>query len=142
VALPTQLVAKRSCDAGAGSCSVTVMEVKGIDTRDARALGRTTRRDAEHDCSKTVDVPRCIDRLTAQPPVVIVANCEKGTTSFYGAREFNLSARGKAGELEHAEDPNFWETQMTHRERYAAITWLRLLCPRNSFRWHVRHEPQ
>ena len=154
LALPCIMSANDTCGAaeaagrgtflrcGGWSCSVTVTQLKGIDSEDAWALGRTTRRDAEHDCRNAVGFPRCIAKLMAQPPVVIVANCEEGTTSFFGAQEYKLSSKAKAGELSHAEDPSFWEVEMTHRERYAAITWLLLLCPSNSRRWHVRHEAQ
>lgn len=128
---------------GGWACSLTAVEWHGIDTAEAWALGRTTRRDAEKDCSvrEGREFRACVIDQMRQPPVVITADCERGAASLYGGEEFKLSDKAKRGELPHAEDPAFWDGETTHRGRFTVITWFQLLCPKASARWNLRPEP-
>jgi hypothetical protein len=118
------------------------VEVKGIDTKEAWALGRTTKQDAEEDCSghgKGADFASCVSEQMARPPFVITADCEEGIAA-WGGEQFKVSAKAKRGELPHAQDEAFWDTGMTHPARTTVITWLNLLCPKASAAWHVRED--
>lgn len=116
--------------------------MNGIDTKEAWALGRTTKRDAEEDCSANEgdELTRCVSEQMARPPLVITADCDEGIAAYSGGEDFKLSAKAKRGELPHAQDPEFWETDMTHRARTTVITWLNLLCPKASAAWHVQED--
>ena len=116
--------------------------MRGIDTQAAWALGRATKENAEADCSghEGADFAPCVAEQMARPPLVIIANCEEGTAAYFGGEEFKLSAKAKRGELPHAQDPAFWDSEMTHRARTTVITWLNLLCPKASAAWHVRED--
>ncbi len=128
---------------GGWDCSLTASELKGVDTDKAWALGRTTRKDAEADCSarKGREFMLCVTEQMARPPIVVNANCEEGIAWTYGGDEFRLTDEAKAGQLAHAQDARFWQSQMTHRARTTVIRWFRVLCPRASEKWHVREEP-
>lgn len=127
---------------GGWACSLTAIEMRGVNTKEAWALGRTTKRDAEEECQfrEGPEIRKCVNELVARPPVVITADCEEGTASFYGADDYKLSEKAKKGELPHADDPAFWQTEMTHRARYTVITWFNLLCPKASAKWHIQQE--
>jgi hypothetical protein len=134
--------AKSFLRCGGWDCSLTAVEVKGIDTKEAWALGRATKQDAEEDCSghEGADFAPCVSEQMARPPLVITADCEEGIAAYSGGEHFNVSAKAKRGELPHAQDPAFWDSEMTHRARTAVITWLNLLCPKASAAWHVRED--
>ena len=69
---------------GGWACSLTATKLSGVNSESAWALGRTTKADAENDCGgrEGQDFKDCVAEQTARPPVVITANCEKGTASF------------------------------------------------------------
>ncbi len=127
---------------GGWNCSVTAVEVKAADTDKAWALGRTTREDAEEDCSAREGADRTayVAELMAQAPIVITANCQAGTASQTGGDTYRLSKAALAGRLRHAEDPKFWATSLTGRARYTLITWFQVLCPDTSRRLNIRQE--
>jgi hypothetical protein len=51
-----------------------------------------------------------------------------------------LSAKAKAGQLAHAQDPAFWEGEMSHRARSTVISWFNLLCPKLSRKLNIKEE--
>ena len=127
---------------GGWNYSLTAIELSGVDSKDAWALGRTTKDDAEDDCGGREDKTflSCALEQIGRPPVVITLNCEEGTASYYGGKEFQLSEKAKAGQLPHAQDPEFWQSEMLPPDRTTAISWFRLLCPKASAKWNVREE--
>lgn len=130
---------------GGWACSVTAVEVKGVDTAEAWFLARTTEENAKSDCDAREgdDFKVCVAEQIAQPPIVVEANCEEGTAGFYGAEPSKLSAKAKQGKLPHAELPEYWEDrEMSHRARFTVITWFELLCPKATAKWHIRMEPE
>ncbi len=127
---------------GAWNCSLTAIELSGVDTKNAWALGRTTKKDAEEDCSgrEAKNFLTCVLEEIGRPPVVITLNCEEGVASYYGGEDFKLSDKAMAGQLPHAQNPDFWQSEMSHRARTTVISWFRLLCPKASAQWNVRKE--
>lgn len=148
VVLPSRGSAQQTTDdrsflrCGGWNCSLTAIELSGVDSKDAWALGRTTKDDAEDDCGGREDKNflSCALEQIGRPPVVITLNCEEGTASYYGGKEFQLSEKAKAGQLPHAQDPEFWQSEMSPPDRTTAISWFRLLCPKASAKWNVREE--
>jgi hypothetical protein len=57
-----------------------------------------------------------------------------------GAEHFKVSERAKQGELPHAQNEAFRDSDMTHRARTTVITWLNVLCPKASAAWHVQED--
>jgi hypothetical protein len=129
---------------GGWDCTVTAVEVKGVDTAEAWFLARATEKDAESDCDAQEgdQAKACVADLMGRPPIVVEANCEEGTAGFYGVDPpYKISAKAKQGKLPHAEDPAFWEgEEMSHRARFTVITWFELLCPAAAAKWHIRQE--
>lgn len=148
VVIPSRVLAQQTTEdrsflrCGGWNCSLTAIELSGVDSKNAWALGRTTKDDAEDDCGgrEGENFLKCALEEIGRPPVVITLNCEAGTAAYYGGKEFQLSEKAKAGQLPHAQDPEFWQSEMSPPDRTTAISWFRLLCPKASAKWNVREE--
>jgi hypothetical protein len=123
---------------GGWNGEVTALKWRGIDTTNAWALGKHSKKNAEEACSarEGSDRKHCIEELISASPIEVFATCSDGVAWRNGQKErYRLTDKAKAGGLNLAEDDAAWSTELTHRAKFTVASWFALLCPSNAKRW-------